>query len=160
MASCFTSASAGSGPAHRNDDALPPGIAVERQQNAITDLHIRDVGTSLVRGEAGTSGMTSSSGSALPFIMTSNRRSRRQRARCRLGRVGRVVTKHTCQQPVEFLGDRSGEPAVAPLLPRICNSERKNISSQRSRCLAGKFPLPEYAQFSSAALTGDTRVGQ
>ena len=70
----------------------------------------------------------------------------------RLGRVGRVVTKHTCQQPVEFLGDRSGEPAVAPFLPRICNSERKNISSQRRRCLAGKFSLPEYAQFSTRLL--------
>ena len=76
----------------------------------------------------------------------------RQRTRCSLGRVGRVVTKHTCQQSVEFLGDRSGEPTVAPFLPRICNCERKNISSQRRRCLAGKFPLPEYAQFSTRLL--------
>jgi hypothetical protein len=33
-----------------------------------------------------------------------------------------------------------------PFLPRICNAERKNIPSQRRRCLAGKLPLPEYAR--------------
>jgi hypothetical protein len=33
------------------------------------------------------------------------------------------------QAVVSILGDRSGEPAVAPLLPRICYCERKNISS-------------------------------
>ena len=90
-------------------------------------------------------------GRSAPFAHENGAGSR-QRARWRLGRVGRVVTKHTCQQPVEFLGDRSGEPAVAPFLPRIGNSERKNISSQRRRRRAGKFPLPEYAQFSTRLL--------
>jgi hypothetical protein len=33
-----------------------------------------------------------------------------------------------------------------PFLPRICNAERKNIPSQRRRCLAGKLPLTEYAR--------------
>jgi hypothetical protein len=44
-----------------------------------------------------------------------------------------------------------------PLLPRICNPERKNIASQRRSCLAGKLPLPEYARSAVLRTRQDTR---
>jgi len=62
-----------------------------------------------------------------------------------------------CEDRSDRNGDRSGEPAVAPFLPHICHCERKNVSSQRRRCLAGKFPLPKYAQFGTRLL--DTHIG-
>jgi hypothetical protein len=44
---------------------------------------------------------------------------------------------------------RSGESAVAPLLPRIGDAKRKNVTSQRPWCLAGKFLFPKDAQLST-----------
>jgi hypothetical protein len=48
-------------------------------------------------------------GRSAPFAHQNGAGSR-QRARRRLGRVGRVVMKHTCQQPVEFLATGLASP--------------------------------------------------
>jgi len=45
----------------------------------------------------------------------------------KLGRTV-AVTERTGKQPVEFLGDRLGQAAVAPFLPRIGNAERQNVT--------------------------------
>jgi hypothetical protein len=53
-----------------------------------------------------------------------------------------AVTEHTGKQPVEFLGDRLGEPAVQLFLPRIGNTERENVSAQRRGWILGKLFCP------------------
>ena len=42
-----------------------------------------------------------------------------------------AVAEHSGKQPVEFLGDWLGEPAVQPFLPRIRNAEREKVTAQR-----------------------------
>ena len=76
----------------------------------------------------------------------------RQRACSSVGRIGCFIAKHASQQPVELLGHRSGEPAVAPFLPRIGDAKRQNVTSERPWCLACNLPLPEYAQLSTRLL--------
>ena len=39
------------------------------------------------------------------------------------------ILERTGQEPVEFLGDWPREPAVAPLLSRIGNAERQNVTA-------------------------------
>ena len=54
-----------------------------------------------------------------------------------------AVAEHSGKQPVEFLGDRLGEPAVQPFLPRIGNTERENVSAQRRGWFLGKLFYPQ-----------------
>ena len=72
-----------------------------------------------------------------------------QRACCSPRRIGCFILKHTSQQPIQLLGHRSGEPAIAAFLPRIGNAKLQNVTSKHPWRLATKFLLPEHAQFST-----------
>src|SRR6266852_5077749 len=83
---------------------------------------------------------------SLPFAHQDGAGSRK---RCcgRPGRAGGAVTKCARKQPVEFLGDRPGEPSIEPFLPRISNGEGKNVTPQGRWWLVAKLPLPKCPQF-------------
>jgi hypothetical protein len=67
-------------------------------------------------------------------------------------KLGRIVAAGTGKQPVEFLGDRLGQAAVAPFLPRIGNAERQNVTAQRWGWLLGKLFCPKCPQFGARQL--------
>src|SRR5712671_3931756 len=83
---------------------------------------------------------------SLPFAHQDGAGSRK---RCcgRPGRAGGAVTKCARKQPVEFLGDRPGEPSIEPFLPRVSNGEGKNVTPQGRWWLVAELPLPQCPQF-------------
>ena len=64
---------------------------------------------------------------AVPFAQQNGAGSR-ERCRYGFGRIRPVLTKHTCKEAVEFLCERSREPAMTPFLPSIGNPERENVA--------------------------------
>src|SRR5262249_41385948 len=83
---------------------------------------------------------------ALPFPDQNGSAARQQGHHIR-GLRGSIATQNLIKQTIELSGDRFTKATLAALLPRIGNSERENVPTERSRRMPIKLLGPERPQF-------------